>query len=303
MQQVTENLTFLKLYTLLSTVVYIVVNGLLGSGAVVVGSGTNKQVSDKYYTLITPSGWAFAIWSFIFALQALWAIYQVLPYRKEEKAPLIRAFGVFLPIAFHFQTAWPIVFAFEQLVASFIIIVVGWIFLLIAYIRIQREFTSSRRMDALFDGVPTGHGDVFVPLSFSEKAALCFEYGTSRVPTALNLGWVLLASFVNFASLLVFFKKSPGEAVSIFLLSLSGVIAVGITLWKNEPFLPLPLAWGLAAVSSANHTKGINTACYILIGALLVVSFFSFLRTAWAKHSRRNEQQRLLAREETSSYY
>ncbi|KAH9507419.1 hypothetical protein Btru_058039 [Bulinus truncatus] len=67
-----------------------VINGLSTSGP----DGTvfiNKTgvLSDYYYTAVTPAGWTFSIWGFIYAWQALWVLYSLINLcRKTQKGPV-----------------------------------------------------------------------------------------------------------------------------------------------------------------------------------------------------------------------
>ena len=40
--------------------------------------------ADKYFTPITPNGWTFSIWGFIFTGEALYAIFQLLPSQRNR---------------------------------------------------------------------------------------------------------------------------------------------------------------------------------------------------------------------------
>ena len=49
---------------------------------------TNTQLSAKYQTLVTPAGWAFAIWGPIFIWEGIFAIVQMLPRFRSN--PIIQ---------------------------------------------------------------------------------------------------------------------------------------------------------------------------------------------------------------------
>merc|ERR1711865_1003128 len=51
------------------------------------GTMTNKQVSEMYDTLITPSGWAFGIWGPIFALEGASVLWPSSPVHLASAAP------------------------------------------------------------------------------------------------------------------------------------------------------------------------------------------------------------------------
>ena len=53
-------------------VVLVIVNVAAGS--------SNRRVSDRFSTPITPAGWAFSIWGLIFFLQAVGVVYAAVPW-------------------------------------------------------------------------------------------------------------------------------------------------------------------------------------------------------------------------------
>ena len=65
-----------------ATVGVIVFNYLAASGAL--GGIETGAVSDKYPTLVTPAGYAFAIWSLIYLGIVAFSIYQALPKNLER---------------------------------------------------------------------------------------------------------------------------------------------------------------------------------------------------------------------------
>ena len=98
----------------------------IGGGAIKVpGLKTNKEVSEKYTHLLTPKGWAFAIWSYIFVLEAASVVLQtfevaaddaVLQSRLESAAP-------YLSSAFLIQGLWALAFGLEWLWISSALII------------------------------------------------------------------------------------------------------------------------------------------------------------------------------------
>merc|ERR1711933_213799 len=52
-------------------IIYVSITGVLGA--------TNSELSNKYQTLVTPAGFAFAIWGPIFIWEGIFAVAQMLP--------------------------------------------------------------------------------------------------------------------------------------------------------------------------------------------------------------------------------
>ena len=46
----------------------------------VAAGASNRRVSDRFSTPITPAGWAFSIWGLIFFLQAVGVVYAAIPW-------------------------------------------------------------------------------------------------------------------------------------------------------------------------------------------------------------------------------
>src|SRR3954447_19704814 len=74
------------------------------------------DISDRYPTYAVPAGYTFSIWSLIFLLSILFAIYQALP--SERRNPLFRDIGWYTASAFLAATVWLLVFPFRLFVVS-----------------------------------------------------------------------------------------------------------------------------------------------------------------------------------------
>ncbi|UOQ75804.1 tryptophan-rich sensory protein [Hymenobacter sp. 5516J-16] len=80
---------------------------------------TNAQVSYKYPTLLTPAGYAFSIWGAIFLGLACYAGWQLLPRQRHN--PLPDAVARPLVLANVLTATWLVVFAYELLVPSVVV--------------------------------------------------------------------------------------------------------------------------------------------------------------------------------------
>jgi len=63
------------------------VNALAGIGGTSIGWFVNStgDISDKYYVEITPAGWTFSIWAFIYTYQALFLLYTLITICRRNK--------------------------------------------------------------------------------------------------------------------------------------------------------------------------------------------------------------------------
>ncbi|MDB5241745.1 MAG: hypothetical protein JWP57_2370, partial [Spirosoma sp.] len=103
-----------------SVVTMIVMNYL--SNARVFGGLTNGDISNKYHTLITPAGYAFAIWGLIFLGLLAFAVYQALPSQRTNQR--FRSVGWWVILNTLCNAVWSPLFNNEQIGIALIVILV-----------------------------------------------------------------------------------------------------------------------------------------------------------------------------------
>ncbi|XP_060070070.1 uncharacterized protein LOC132550078 [Ylistrum balloti] len=84
-------------------IVMIAFNALSGAGGQALGifNSTVGDVSDIFYLEVTPAGWTFSIWGFIYTWQALWLIYALTTIcRKTKSGTYIYQLPVLPPIIY-----------------------------------------------------------------------------------------------------------------------------------------------------------------------------------------------------------
>jgi hypothetical protein len=74
------------------------------------------NVSAENPTLVVPANYAFVIWTPIFVLAFIYAVYQALPSNREN--PLLRRIGWFSALAYFSSGIWEIVFPAREFVLS-----------------------------------------------------------------------------------------------------------------------------------------------------------------------------------------
>ncbi len=133
------------------------------------------RVAAEYETFVTPAGYAFAIWTPIFTLSLVYAVYAAFPARRED--PLLRRIGWFTAAAFLLNGAWEILFPLERLIAAQAVLLGVLVASGVAYLLVQRQVSSTRSNVALSGG-----------LLVAPTVGLLF-------------GWVTAATLVGLASL------------------------------------------------------------------------------------------------------
>lgn len=184
--------------------------------------GTNTELSSKYQTLVTPSGWAFSIWGPIFMWEAVFVLAQFLPsFRQSILVMKVSPWWWSLCIM---QIAWTVAFAQEQITLSLIFM----LSILGSLLAIARS-TDGLRMTAL-------------------------EYILLRAPFSLQLGWIIAASVVNINVQADAAKSSQQFLLATAVLSNAIVFSVVTILTfavrTPDPMIALVVAWAFAGIAT-----------------------------------------------------
>src|ERR687898_424883 len=162
------------------------------------------RVSAENPTLVVPADYAFVIWTPIFVLALIYAVYQALPSNREN--PLLRRIGWFSALAYFSNGVWEIVFPAREFVLSQIVFVGISTGAVVAFVLVQRRAGSGSRFDRWLVAPAFG----------------------------LLAGWVTAAFFVGFVTVLVAtgaFSGGIGEALfGALMLIVGGVFACAVLL-------------------------------------------------------------------------
>lgn len=214
------------------------------------GNVTTGEISDKYQTFITPSGYAFAIWSLIYFGLILFSIYQVLPAQKEN--PRFQRIRTAYILSCAANCGWLYAWHYEMIPVSLLLILV--LLGSLAFINVNIQNTESTA-----------------------------ETFLARVPFNLYFGWVTVATIINFTITLLYFGVRTSDSVTTILACLLIVVATvlgGIIRFKlNAAAYALAIAWALTAIAVKQSGKtAIVVICAFAVIALLIVFLTPFLR-------------------------
>lgn len=181
------------------------------------GSKSNKQISEKYPTLVTPSGYAFAIWGPIFLLEGCSVVWQC--FRNDESLENASKFWV---VGCLLQASWTVVFAFEKLGISSIVIC----------------------------GLTGAIGCVYASTSTLRNAGT-IEYVLGSLPFAMHTGWLVAASLVNINLNALSAGASSKTQLNLAWATevLAGMCSTALTMYYEDPVFAFVGAWALAAIS------------------------------------------------------
>lgn len=192
-------------------------------------------ISNRYPTYVVPAGYAFSIWSLIFALSLGYGIWQVRPAQREN--PLLRRIGWLTASALAASSIWMPVFQQRLFVPSLAVIVWLLVSLIAVVARIyqhNRTFTQAERW--------------LVYVHFS-----------------IFLGWVTVATVANVGQVLTAYGWSGWgiqlETWGVVALILAGAIGSIVTaaMKGNVPYA-LAVIWALIAISVNQYTQSVPTS-------------------------------------------
>ncbi|WP_369766096.1 aquaporin [Erythrobacter sp. SD-21] len=202
--------------------------------------------SDSVRTLITPAGWAFAIWGPLFFGSAFYAIWQALPAQRDNV--LLAQIGWPSVLALSMQGVWAIYTQFANLtVISALIIVTSLAALLVILHRLvafERPFSLAER--------------TIVAITFSALAA-----------------WLTAASIVNISASIVYHGVGGSgqfPMITAMIVAVGGVIAaVAVARSRGNPWYALVFAWALFAIYMRGGQENGAIALATLVAGLLVL--------------------------------
>ncbi len=220
---------------LAATAGVIVFNWIAAAGRL--GGVDTGDISDKYPTMVTPAGYAFSIWSLIYAGLVAFSIFQLLPANisrfRSLRSPYIFTCAL--------NCAWLYFWHAEQIVICFVIIAALWAMLLVINY-IVRE-----------------------PETFAAVWIV-------KAPFGIYFGWVTAAMVVNFAVMLKYLQieltRSTETVLAVVLMLAVAAVAIAVRAKLRNYFYPFAVAWALTAIS----VKQSGNTMVVVAGAVGVIA-------------------------------
>ncbi len=192
------------------------------ANALPLGGNTTGELSDSFPVLITPAGYAFAIWGLIYLGLTLFAFYQLRPAQRNNG--LLQAVrGPFL-LSSLANIAWIVLWHYEQVPLSLLAMLGLLASLLVIYRRlVARRSTLSRT-----------------------------ERWLVQLPFSLYLGWITVATVINVAVALYDAGWQGGIASSaiwsVLLLAIVTGLASWVTARGRDPVYGAVIVWALIGI-------------------------------------------------------
>jgi benzodiazapine receptor len=219
---------------------------------------TPAEISDKYPTIITPAGYAFSIWSLIYAGLVVYSIYQALPGNLGRFGGLRTIYIASCVL----NCAW--IYFWHHDRPGICVFLIAALAAVLIYIVSQ----------------------VRVGVTSIEKVFVKGTFG-------LYAGWVTAAAIVN---LFVYFRSvdmpaADSATFGVLAVILATVFAIVVT-WRLANFVyPLAIAWALTAIAikQSGSTSLIVACAGGVIMSLLLATSFILSYPSMARPSAENE--------------
>ncbi|MBN1245688.1 tryptophan-rich sensory protein [Candidatus Bathyarchaeota archaeon] len=245
----------LQSLNVLAFAVTVVVNGLASSLAL--NGRTTAEVSDLYFTLVTPAGYVFSIWGVIYALLLIFAVFQALPSQREK--PFLQKINVFFILSGVFNVVWLFLWHYDQIMLSVVLMFALLATLIAVYLRLGIGKTSA---------------------TLKEKAFV-------HLPFSVYLGWITVASIANVSSALVSIQWNgfglANDTWAVLVIAVALIITLAVIATRKDVAYSLVLVWALIGIavnqsSYQNIVTAATASAIIIVVALAAVLVWSKLK-------------------------
>lgn len=231
------------------------------------GKASISDISAKYANLLTPAGYAFGIWGFIYIGLIIFSIYQLWDFfNKKTDTSFVTVIGWWFIIANLANAAWVIAFTNEQIGLSVVIMLILFLSLLKIVININME-----RWDAP------------VPI-----------IGFIWWPVSLYFGWINVALMINISAYLTYlgWDGAPlgAELCAIIVLLLASVIFIAMIWTRNMREYANVGVWGIVAIAVKQWNEAPAVAWVALAVSVVIfvnASIHGYKNRATAPFARR----------------
>ncbi len=211
------------------------------------------QVSDSYPNLFAPAGITFSIWSVIYTWLFIFVLYQFGAFGKKDGFKAASRIGSLFVISSIANAAWIFSWHYRVIPASWVLMVVILISLILTYQRIRSQALTTREK-------------LFVAGPFS-----------------IYFGWITVATIANTVTLLVRFGWDGfglSEALWTAIVILVGTIIGVIVTTKNKDILyGLVLIWAFAGILYKHVLPSMFNMNYPLVIGTTIVSLLVLAAT------------------------
>lgn len=207
---------------LAALIICVVLNYLLV--ALPAGKYAVKELSEKYYTLVTPAGYVFAIWSIIYFFLFLYTAYAILnTFTEPEKNRNANRVAPAFLLSCILNPAW--LFTAQNGYLGLSLIIMLFLYACVAYI--------------------------YAGLRIHYHDSLSAETFLIRAPFSIYLGWLSVAVIANAALYLAYIGAKTLVYDPLFMLAallFAAILAWVFAVVKNDYLFAAAVAWGLFGI-------------------------------------------------------
>lgn len=208
---------------------------------------TTGAVSNKYYSLFTPAGFTFSIWSVIYLLLAVFVVFQALPGQRQNAA--LTRIGPWFKLGCAANALWMLVWHREWIMVSLLLMATLLYSLAVIYRSVDREAWQV------------------------------------RLPFSLYLGWITVAIIANASAMQTALGWNDlgvsAVAWTQLKLALAGAVTAVVMFERRDIVFGLAVAWALYGISAAQ--AGIpavaGAASVLLYGVMLLAVYTGLSRS------------------------
>jgi len=236
----------LQIGNLIGVIVTVIINVLATLG--LINGIPTGAISDAYPNLFVPSGLTFSIWSIIYILLFVFAIYQAKDLFKKEKEdlPFLDQISYLFFIASTANILWIFVWQYEIILASLVMMLILLVSLIVIYLRLN-----------------IGHADV------SRNVKICVH-----LPFSVYLGWITVATIANVTAVLVSVSWNgfgfPPELWTILVIIVAGIITGAMLLIRKDIGYSIVIIWALLGIVIKRISDHMDIVLAALITAIAI---------------------------------
>ncbi len=224
------------------------------SNALPINGQTMPEISAKYPSLFTPSGFTFSIWGVIYLFLLLFVVYQALPAQRNSVR--IARISPYFKINCVANALWIVVWHYDLLVLSLLLMFVILATLVLIYRSLLEQLDSSS---------PLQHIILHLPFS-------------------LYTAWITVATIANISVLQTHYGWDSVGLTDVrwtfVKLAIAGSIGAFAVLRLRDPVFVLVIAWASYGISA------MQSATPAVSGAAMTLSLLALILAAYEGLSR-----------------
>jgi hypothetical protein len=246
MKSIKSHQIFTIIFTLLTIIVNVLANALPLNGL------NTGEISDQFEILFVPAGYVFSIWGLIYLGLIAFAIFQALPSQRDHAVyKQISPYYVLASIA---NSVWIFLWHYEVFTLTILAMVTLLASLLVIYILLNKETSSSSKPHKYF----------------------------VEIPFSIYLGWISVATIAN-ASQLLYYLGWNGWGISasiwtLIMLIVATLLGLAMLVRNQDIAYTLVLIWALIGIARKQFdTPLVANTAWITTGILAIAILITFI--------------------------